>query len=116
MKHEKWSLFEQYAKAIGIDQEPELESWKAHEKKWAAYEAKLAEEKRLAEEKKKAEEEAAKLAEQKAEAEAKAAEEAAQAKALEQMKTNHLQLILKMGLANGQSLKQVAKQPKAGAA
>merc|ERR1711907_690391 len=116
MKHEKWALFEKYASAIGIDQEPELESWKAHTKKFAELEAKLAEEKRIAEEKKKAEEEAARLAKIKAEEEAKAAEEAAKAKALMQSKADYFVLIRKMGMQNVQQMEKIKKQRKAGAA
>merc|ERR1712100_339385 len=108
MKHAKWSLFEPYAKAIGIDQIPELDSWKAHEKKWAESEAKLAEERRLAEEKKRAEEEAAKAAEQ-------AQMELEKAKAVEKMKIDYFKLINQMGLAHGQK-RQIGQQRKAGAA
>jgi len=116
MKHEKWALFEKYASAIGIDQEPELESWKAHSKKMADMEAKLAEEKRIAEEKKAAEEEAARLAKIKAEEEAKAAEEAAKAKLMNNAKADYFVLIRKMGMQNVQQMNKIKKQKKAGAA
>merc|ERR1712159_800412 len=63
LKHPKWSIFEPYAAAIGIDKVPEIEGWAEHEernaKRVAAEEkAKRAAEeaKRIAEEKKRAKE------------------------------------------------------------
>ena len=61
LKHPKYSIFEPYAKAIGIDQVPEVEGWKEHQERLDKIEEQLAEEKRIAEEKKRKEEEQKRL-------------------------------------------------------
>jgi len=61
LKHDKWPIFEAYAKAIGIDKVPEIKGWEEHAERLAKIEAAQEEEKRIAEEKKRKEEEERKL-------------------------------------------------------
>lgn len=50
LNHEKFHLFENYAKAIGIDKVQEVKGWAEHQERLDKIEAVIAEEKRLAEE------------------------------------------------------------------
>merc|ERR1712048_1440440 len=51
LAHEKFHIFKDYADAMGINNVPEVEAWKAHEQKMADIQAKLDEQKRIQEEK-----------------------------------------------------------------
>ena len=57
LKHEKFSIFKDYADAIGINNISEIDSWKAHEAKIAEIDEKVAEKKRIDLEKKRLAEE-----------------------------------------------------------
>ena len=108
LKHEKYHLFEPYAKAIGIDKVPEIEGWKEHQERLDKIEAEIAEQKRIAEEKKKAEEEEKRLKAEKEAEERRIKEEKEQAMKIERVKRDFMMLVAAQEMKKGRARKAMA--------
>merc|ERR1711918_40327 len=94
LKHDKYHLFEPYAKAIGIDQVPEIEGWKEHQERLDKIEAELAEQKKIAEEKKRKEEEERRLKAKK------------QAMKMERIKIDFMKMVAGVDMKKGKKVRK----------
>merc|ERR1712078_489329 len=106
LKHEKYHIFEPYAKAIGIDQVPEIEGWKEHQERLDKIEAELAGQKRIAEEKKQKEEEARRLKAEKEAEERRIKEEKEAALKMERIKIDFMKMVAGMQLNKGKKMRK----------
>merc|ERR1711908_255029 len=101
LKHDKYKLFEPYAKAIGIDQVPEIEGWKEHQERLDKIQAELAEKKRIADEKKQKEEEERKLKAANEAEERRIREEKEQALKMERIKIDFMKMVAGVDMKKG---------------
>jgi len=106
LKHDKYHLFEPYAKAIGIDQVPEIEGWKEHQERLDKIEAELAEQKKIAEEKKIKEEEARRLKAEKEAEERRIKEEKEQALKMERIKRDFMMMVAGIDMKKGKNVRK----------
>jgi len=106
LKHDKYHLFEPYAKAIGIDTVPEIEGWKEHQERLDKIEAELAVQKKIADEKKIKEEEQKKIKEEKEAGERRIQEEKEQAMKMERVKRDFMMMVAGMQMNKGQKVRK----------
>ena len=106
LKHHKYHIFESYAKAIGIDQVPEIDGWKEHQERLDKIEAQLAEEKKIAEEKKRKEEEQKKIKAEKEAEERRMKEAKEQAMKAERIKLDFMKLVAAMEMNKGKKMRK----------